>query len=160
MQVKIYIGESLLDTFPNENIELTSAVSSISDITKNLTDFTRSFTVPASDNNNQLFKHYYNANIDNTFDARTKVSGRIELDGMPFRYGKYRLEKVSVKQGKPYAYTIQFWGNTINLKDDLKNDELSALDLSAYNHEYNSANVKTGLQTSLFSGDIVYPMFA
>lgn len=160
MQVKIYIGESLLDTFPNENIELTSAVSSISDITKNLTDFTRSFTVPASDNNNQLFKHYYNANIDNTFDARTKVSGRIELDGMPFRYGKYRLEKVSVKQGKPYAYTIQFWGNTINLKDDLKNDELSALDLSAYDHEYNSANVKTGLQTSLFSGDIVYPMFA
>lgn len=160
MQVKIYIGESLLDTFPNENIELTSAVSSISDITRNLTDFTRSFTVPASDNNNQLFKHYYNANIDNTFDARTKVSGRIELDGMPFRYGKYRLEKVSVKQGKPYAYTIQFWGNTINLKDDLKNDELSVLDLSAYDHEYNSANVKTGLQTSLFGGDIVYPMFA
>jgi len=160
MQVKIYIGESLLDTFPNENIELTSAVSSISDITKNLTDFTRSFTVPASDNNNKLFKHYYNANIDNTFDARTKVTGRIELDGMPFRYGKYRLEKVSVKQGKPYAYTIQFWGNTINLKDDLKNDELSVLDLSAYDHEYNSANVKTGLQTSLFGGDIVYTMFA
>ena len=160
MQVKIYIGESLLDTFSNENIELTSAVSSISDITRNLTDFTRSFTVPASDNNNKLFKHYYNANIDNTFDARTKVTGRIELDGMPFRYGKYRLEKVSVKQGKPYAYTIQFWGNTINLKDDLKNDELSALDLSAYDHEYNSDNVKIGLETSLFSGNIVYSMFA
>ena len=160
MQVKIYIGEYLLDTFPNENIELTSAVSSISDITKNLTDFTRSFTVPASDNNNILFKHYYNANIDNTFDARTKVAGRIELDGMPFRYGKYRLEKVSVKQGKPYAYTIQFWGNTINLKDKVKNDELSILDLSDYDHQYNSENVKLGLESSLFSGDIVYSMFA
>lgn len=160
MQVKIYIGEYLLDTFPNENIELTSAVSSISDITRNLTDFTRSFTVPASDNNNILFKHYYNANVDNTFDARTKVAGRIELDGMPFRYGKYRLEKVSVKQGKPYAYTIQFWGNTINLRDKLKNDELNILDLSAYNHTYNSDNVKTGLTSSLFSGDLVYSMFA
>lgn len=160
MQVKIYIGEYLLDTFPNENIELTSAVSSISDITKNLTDFTRSFTVPASDNNNILFKHYYNANIDNTFDARTKVAGRIELDGMHFRYGKYRLEKVSVKQGKPYAYTIQFWGNTINLKDKLKNDELNVLDLSDYDHQYNSENVKLGLESSLFSGDIVYSMFA
>ena len=106
----LYIGNDKLELFGNENIELTSQVGSISDITKNLTDLAKSFTVPASAINNQIFKHYYNANINNTFDARTKVEGRIELDGMPFRYGKYRLEKVSVKQGKPYAYTLQFWG--------------------------------------------------
>ena len=156
----LYIGESKLELFGNENIELTSQVGSISDITKNLTDLAKSFTVPASSINNQIFKHYYNANVDNTFDARTKVDGRIELDGMPFRYGKYRLEKVSVKQGKPYAYTLQFWGNTINLKDKLKNDELSALDLTAYDHEYNSANVKLGLTDSLFGGNIKYSLFA
>jgi hypothetical protein len=160
MKVLLYIGNSLLEMFETENVELKSEVSSISDITKNLTDFTRSFTVPASENNNILFKHYYNANIDNTFDARTKVSGRIELDGMPFKYGKFRLEKVSVKGGNPYAYTIQFWGNSVNLKDTIKNDELSALDLSAYNHTYNSANVKTGLESGLFSGDLVYSLFS
>jgi len=156
----LYIGEDKLEMFGTENIELTSQVSSISDLTKNLTDLTKSFTVPASSINNQIFKHYYNANIDNTFDARTKVSGRIELDGMPFRYGKYRLEKVSVKQGKPYAYTLNFWGNTINLKDKLKNDELSSLDLTAYDHEYNSTNVKLGLTDGLFGGDIKYSLFA
>lgn len=156
----LYIGEEQLEMFGTENIELTSQVSSVSDITKNLTDLTKSFTVPASSKNNQIFKHYYNANINNTFDARTKVSGRIELNGMPFRYGKYRLEKVSVKQGKPYAYTLNFWGNGINLKDKLKNDELSALDLTAYDHEYNSDNVKLGLTDSLFGGEIVYSMFA
>ena len=160
MKVLLYIGNSLLEMFETENVELKSEVSSISDITKNLTDFTRSFTVPASENNNILFKHYYNANIDNTFDARTKVAGRIELDGMPFKYGKFRLEKVSVKGGNPYAYTIQFWGNSVNLKDTIKNDELSALDLSAYNHTYNSANVKTGLESGLFSGDLVYSLFS
>ncbi len=160
MKVLLYIGNSLLEMFETENVELKSEVSSISDITKNLTDFTRSFTVPASENNNILFKHYYNANIDNTFDARTKVSGRIELDGMPFKYGKFRLEKVSVKGGNPYAYTIQFWGNSVNLKDTIKNDELSALDLSAYNHTYNSANIKTGLESGLFSGDLVYSLFS
>jgi hypothetical protein len=110
MLIDLYIGEDKLEIFGNENITLTSSVTDINDITKNLTDITKSFTVPASDINNQIFKHYYNANIDNTFDARTKVNGRIELDGMPFRYGKYRLEKVKIKGGQPSVYTIQFWG--------------------------------------------------
>ena len=51
---------------------------------------------PASDNNNAIFKHWYDATIDNTFDARIKVGGRIELDGVPFRQGKWRLSKVKV----------------------------------------------------------------
>jgi len=152
----LYIGESKLDLFSDENIELTQQIGSVSDITKNLGDLTRSFSVPASENNNSLFKHYYNANIDNTFDARTKVNGTIELNGMPFSNGKYRLEKVIVKQGKPYSYSLQYWGNFISIKDKIKNDELSILDLSAYNHAYNSTNVKTGLTGSLFGGDIIY----
>jgi hypothetical protein len=160
MLIDLYIGEDKLEIFGNENITLTSSVTDINDITKNLTDITKSFTVPASDINNQIFKHYYNANIDNTFDARTKVKGRIELDGMPFRYGKYRLEKVKIKGGQPSVYTIQFWGKGINLKDIIGDDELSALDLSAYDHDYNSNNVKLGLTDGLFGGVIKYSMFA
>jgi hypothetical protein len=160
MLIDLYIGDDKLEIFGNENITLTSSVTDINDITKNLTDITKSFTVPASDVNNQIFKHYYNANIDNTFDARTKVNGRIELDGMPFRYGKYRLEKVKIKGGQPSVYTIQFWGKGINLKDIIGDDELSALDLSAYDHDYNSNNVKLGLTDGLFSGAIKYSMFA
>ena len=60
----LYIGQSKLELFGNENIELTSQVGSISDITKNLTDLAKSFTVPASSINNQIFKHYYNFHID------------------------------------------------------------------------------------------------
>ena len=162
MQIDLYIGNDKLEVFGNENITLTSSVTDINDITKNFTDITKSFTVPASDINNAIFKHYYNANIDNTFDARTKVEGRIELDGMPFRYGKYRLEKVSVKNGKSSVYTIQFWGKGINLKDLIGTDELSSLDLflKELDHLYSGSNVKLGLTSGLFSSDIVYSMFA
>jgi len=100
------------------------------------------------------------ANIDNTFDARVKQSGRIELDGAPFKYGKWRLDRVQVKQGRPYAYTLTFWGNLVSLKDKFKNDELKDLDFSAFNHAYTSANVKTGLTSSLFGGDLVYNLFS
>lgn len=160
MIIKLYIGNDYLDRFKDEGIELTSSISNINDITKNTTDYTKSFTVPATNQNNKVFKHYYNANIDNTFDARVKQNGRIELDGAPFKYGKWRLERVQVKQGRPYAYTVTFWGNLVNLKDKLKNDELSSLDLSAFDHELSSVNVKAGLQTGLFGGDVVYNLFS
>jgi len=149
MIVDIYIGNFKLDMFKDESIELNSSVANINDISKNTTEYTKSFTVPASHINNKIFKHYYNANINNTFDARTKVDGRIELSGIPFKFGKWRLEKVSVRKGKPYAYTINFFGNLVSLKDKLKNYELKDLNLTAYNHAYNYANVKQGL-TSLY----------
>lgn len=160
MIIKLYIGEESIDRFKDENIELNSSIANINDITKNTTEYTRSFTVPATARNNKTFKHYYDANIDNTFDARVKQSGRIELDGLPFKYGKWRLDKVQVKQNRPYAYTLTFWGNLISLKDKFKNDELKDLDFSAFDHAFTSSNVKTGLTSSLFGGNLVYNLFS
>lgn len=160
MIVSLYIENEKLDLFNDETIEVNSSVADVNDITKNKTDFTKNFSVPASEINNRIFKHYYDASLDNGFDARTKVSGRIEIDGFVYRYGKFSLLGAKVKQGKPSSYNIIFYGNLVSLPELLKDDELSSLDLSAYNHEYNSDNVKDGLESSLFSGAIVYPLFA
>ena len=160
MIVDVYIGNFKLDMFKDEGIELNSSVANINDISKNTTEYTKSFTVPASHINNKIFKHYYNANIDNTFDARVKVAGRIELSGIPFKTGKWRLEKVNVKQRKPSSYTINFRGDLVSLKDKFKDDELSVLDLLDFDHDYTSANVSQGLTSSLFSGDVIYNLFA
>lgn len=159
MFASLYIGNDKLDLFKDESVELSSSVANINDITKNMTDYSKSFTVPATHNNNIIFKHYYNANIDNAFDARIKHTGRIELYGFPFKTGKWTLNKVSVKQGRPSSYTINFVGNLVSLKDKLKNYELKDLNLSSYNHSYNPTNVKTGLTSSLFSGAVVYNLF-
>lgn len=156
MFASLYIGNDKLDLFKDESIEINSSIANVNDITKNTTDYAKSFTVPASHNNNRIFKHYYDANIDNAFDARVKVSGRIELDGLPFRTGKWSLEKVSIKQNKPYAYSINFVGNLVSLKDKLKNDELSSLDFSALNHNHDSDTVKGYLQAN---GDLIYILF-
>lgn len=160
MVTKIYIEGFEINLFQDETMELNSSIADTDDITKINSDYTKTFTVPASDNNNFIFKHFYNADIDNTFDARTKKDAYIEMDGFPFRVGKIRLEKVSVKSGKPSAYTINFWGNLVNFKQLIKDDELNSLDLSIYNHEFNSDNVKLGLTSGLFGGDVVYNLFS
>lgn len=156
MVVQLYIDNDKLDLFKDENIQITSSITDANDVTKNSGDYSKSFTVPATENNNRIFKHYYDATIDNTFDARTKVNGHIYLDGLPFKNGKWRLTKVAVKHGIPSSYTINFFGKLVSLKDKFKKDELKDLDLSHLDHSYNSTVVKDGLQNGLYNNKIVY----
>ncbi len=159
--LKIYIENQLVDLYKDEAIELNSAVANSEDVSKLNTDYTKTFTVPASDRNNYIFKHFYNADIDNTFDARTKKDCRIELDGMPFRTGKMRLEKVAVKNGRASSYTINFWGNLTNFKTLIKDDLLNSLDLLQYDHVYNYDKVKQGLTSGIFaSNNLIYNLIS
>jgi len=159
MKSDIYIGGTKLDQFKDESATVVSNVLDISNIEKNLGDYSKTFTVPASKNNNLLFKHWYNANIDNQFDARVKVDGRIDIDGMPFRIGAFRLAKVNVKNQKVSSYTINFFGNFVSLKDILGEDELSDLTfLDRFSHDFTYDKVRQGLQGSLFTGDVKYTL--
>ena len=49
MILGVFIEGKRLDLFEDENIELNRSVQDIKDISKVYTDFTQSFTVPASD---------------------------------------------------------------------------------------------------------------
>jgi len=161
MKVDLYIGLDKLDQFNDEPVEVVSSVLDVSDITKNTGDYSRTFTVPASRKNNRIFKHWYNANIDNGFDSRTKIDGKIEIGGVPFKKGKFRLYKVSQKKGVADSYTINFTGNLVDIKDTVGDDKLTVLDLTSFNHDYNSANVLTGLGSSgLFGRDLVYTLMS
>ena len=159
--VNIYIQGQLLDQYDDETIEITSSVLDVSDLTKNTGDFSKTFTVPASSNNNKIFKHWYNASIDNGFDARTKVDGNIDIDGVPFKTGKWRLSETTFKDGVVDGYVINFFGNLPNIKDTLGDDLLSDINFVKHNHEWTAANVIEGLKgeldsTSYTDRDIVY----
>ena len=150
-----------VDMFNDETISLTSKIQDVRDISKVFTDFSQTFTLPASRTNNKLFQHWYNASIDNGFDARNKKDAVMELDFSPFRRGKIALNNVKLKDNKPFSYEVVFYGNIINLKDLLGDDELNTLpQLDNYTHNYNDSNVKTGLQTGLSSGKIIYPLIS
>ena len=77
-----------VELFSDEKIQVTSSIQNVNDISKIFTDFSQSFTVPASPSNNRIFKHWYENSIDGGFDARTRKNAFIELDTIPFRKGK------------------------------------------------------------------------
>ena len=167
-KVSIYIKDSdgvfqQVDLFEDETISVTSKIKDIRDISKVFTDFSQSFTLPASKKNNKIFRHFYNYHIsEGAFDARKKVEARIEINYIPFRDGKIFLNGVKMKNNVAYAYNITFYGNTVSLTDLLGDDELSQLDLSTYDHDYGASQVKTGLTTGLNLGgsttNLIYPL--
>jgi hypothetical protein len=161
MITAIYLGNEKLDQYKDEGITVTNRVLDITEIDKNKTDSSNAFTVPASARNNRIFRHYYNINIDNTYDARKTQKGTIEVGGMPYKDGKWQLLKVNVQNGLPISYVLNFSGKLTSIKDLAANLELRDLDLTAYDHPYNSTNVKTGLTSyGLKSGDVVYTLLA
>ena len=133
--------------FKDESVTITQSIKNVKDIDKIFTSFSKTFTLPASKINNKIFKHYYNFDIVGGFDARTKKSSNIELNDLPFRTGKIKLEGVDLKNNKPHTYRITFFGNTVTLKDTLGEDKLGNLSwLDNFVQPYSSADVKNILQ--------------
>ena len=145
--------------FDDESVVITQTIKNVKDIDKVFTDFTRTFTLPASKTNNKIFKHYYNYHIQNGFDARTRKSANIELNTLPFTDGRVKLEGVDLKDNKPHTYKITFFGSTVTLTDLVGDDTLASLDsLTSFNAIYNSTNVKAGLQADPTTNHLIVPL--
>ena len=160
-KLQLYIGGERLDLFADETVSMTQSIQNIKDIEKVFTEFTQPFTVPASSSNNKIFKHYYNFDIANGFDARQKASSSIELNFIPFKTGFIQLTGVELRKNLPYAYKITFFGNIINLKDILGESELSSLTFpNSLNRPYKFGSTSTGILGAMNSGlqSIIAPL--
>ena len=144
--IQLYIEGQRVDMFKDESVSITQSIKNVKDIDKIFTEFTKTFTLPASKTNNKIFKHYYNFDIVGGFDARTRKSATIELNYLPFKKGKIKLEGVDLQNRKPKAYRITFFGNTVELKDILGESKLSDLDLSAYTLNYSGGTIAAYLR--------------
>lgn len=153
--VQVYINDEIIDLFNDEKITVTSSVQNITDISKVYTDFSQTFTVPASTRNNAIFKHYYNNDVDG-FIAKERQPARIEVNYTPFRRGKIQLEGAEIVNGEAQNYKITFYGDVVTLKDLFGDDKLKDLDYDLQ-FERNGTNViNTITDTSLL--DVRFPL--
>ena len=124
---QLYINGQRVEMFKETNITITDTIKDVKDVSKVFTEYSQTFSIPASKINNKIFKHYYNSDIQNGFDARIRATAKIELNSIPFKNGYIRLEGVDLRNNKPHTYKITFFGNTVSLKNLLGDDLLSSL---------------------------------
>ena len=166
-----------LELFADESISVTSSIQNFRDLGKIFTDYSKAFTIPASDHNNKILYHWYNSevgattienplNLTDAFDHRITYFGYIEIDTIPFRFGKWSLKGSKKTDNKIESYSINFTGNLVQLKERFKDDKLNSLAyfedgvrISYYdelNHLYDLANVQARVTDDNY--DILYPL--
>jgi hypothetical protein len=170
-QYEIYTQVSeRVELFQDEKISVTSSIQNSNDIGKLFTDYSQSFTVPASKHNNALFSHWYESDVDNGYDHRKRYDAYIELDTLTFKVGNVQLEKANKKNGFIESYSITFYGNLTQLKDKFKDTKLRDLQTGVFaaffgtdnfwnlfNHEYNSTEVRDRV-TGYTTFAVYYPL--
>jgi len=160
-KIQIYVTTDetkRLELFNDEQINVTSTVQNIQDLSKNFTDFSQSFTIPASDYNNAILQHFYQSDVNSSLDYNIRLDAFIEIDLTFFRRGKLQVEKANLKKGRPDSYTVTFYGDGTSLKDFIGEDLLSDLDYDAYNHLYDWSEIYQRITNSTNTYDVKYPL--
>lgn len=159
-KVQVYIEGQRLELFKDEVVQIISSVQNVNDIAKVFTDFSQSFTIPASEHNNAIFKHFYENAIDSSLDHQVRRAASIEIDFILFRTGKIQIEKSNIKNGRVESYTITFFGDIRTLQDFFGEDKLNTLDMSPFTHFYSGAEVQDRIEDALTDFDIRYPLIS
>jgi hypothetical protein len=168
----------LLTMFKDETLEITSKLNDIEKLSNVFMDVTNTFTVPAAENDH-IFKHYYDSDIDDPINANIRLDAYLEIDSFPFRYGKVQLEGVTLKKQRPDNYKITFYGGLLQLTDLFGEDTIDRLDydkvivgqskdyvkyrdnLSRLNFEMNETNWYGALNDPSFKdGDVMTPLIS
>ena len=157
-KVQLYIEGNRIELFNDEQIQVTSSIQNVQDISKTFTDFSQGFTVPASDVNNVCFEHWYNSDIDFTTDNNLRKDAYIEINLTTFRKGKVQLDGATLTNGKASSYKLTFYGEGVTLKDTFGEDLLSDLDYTDYAHEFTSAEVLARIEDGGNTYDVKYPL--
>ena len=113
---------SRADTFNDESIVVTDKIQDSKDVGKIFTTFSTTFQLPATQRNNEIFKHYYNQDVIDGFDARRKIEAIIKINGIDTYDGFIELNKVKLEYGRPKTYEVFFTGKFTELKSLFKDD--------------------------------------
>ena len=148
-----------LELFNDEEIQINSSIQNIQDLAKVYTDFTQSFTIPASPHNNRLFEHFYQTDVDAENNPNIRRNAFIEIGTIPFRSGKMSIESSNVVKGRVESYSVTFYGDLTSLKDKFGDDTLKDLDLRSYGHAYSGTEVSNRVHVNA-NYNIRYPLIS
>ncbi len=155
--IKIVVGDNLevLDMFADEGISIKSVVKDMNDPKKLFTDFSRSFTLPASKQNNKVFKHYYNIDIQNSVDSRELIPAKILMNNSVYKVGNVRIDGARVRGGLAIHYKVTFIGKLSELSRQIGKDKINELDFTSLND--NSFDFISEIQNTT-KRDLMFPL--
>ena len=143
-----------VDMFEDSDFKLNLSFAEIQDITKRNSTYSKSFYVPGSKHNNDIFQHFFNLNASFTdYDVRRKMDAVLTYDGYEILTGYLRLNFVNV-ENTDVIYNLTFYSEFGNLIAGIGDKLMYDLDLSSMNHPYDAEAIALA---SMYDPDIYIP---
>jgi hypothetical protein len=156
------IIEYELDLFESVPIPIVKSINDIENIAERKSDFSKTITLPGTQNNNDIFSSIFNLNrsVVNTntynfapdFNPSLKADAILYKNGVVILQGYLQLVNINVVDDYEIEYEVIIIGRTANLFQDLGERKLNQLDLSAYNHTWNFTNIQASWTPSAARG--------
>ena len=134
------VGELDVTDHSDFPLAMTFQISDIKDLTSTSGDYSKTFKIPATKNNNKLLKNPYISNIDNEVNITENKKCRILVNNLFSIVGLIKITGVSGYGETPSHYDCVFFGNNLSWADDLSN---------LYMHELNWGTNSEGLEYNL-----------
>ena len=109
---KSVVGELEVSTHSEFPLSLTFSISDIRDINARKGSFSKTFKIPATKNNNQLYKSVYLVNSTSSNNISNKKPCRILINNLYSIQGLLQLKSVGTSD-KPEYYSCVFYGDNV-----------------------------------------------
>jgi len=159
-------GQVQLDTYGDENIAITYNIDDITDIESKFGNYSKTFDLPATKNNNKFFKHLSDLQADvSQFDTLRGHKCELLSNDITIFEGLLYLNEI-VKVKTETKYKVNLVGETIRFIEALGDATIRDLDFSELEHEFSVSNLTDSLfgsllqttSTPLFTNNILYSL--
>jgi hypothetical protein len=159
MITELYIDGQRLDLSDDIDIRLTYSITDIENPVERKGTVSRTIEVPGTPNNDNVFGSIYR--FDQWvigFDPSVRVNAYVLQNGVEVFNGIAQLLAVK-SDGQFKTYEIGLYGENVNLFKQLGDSELTDLDFSELNHEWDAPNIVDAWTNSVGStgNDYYYP---
>ena len=111
MITQIIIPSSgVIDLYDDVPISLNYNIANVRTPDKRNADFSKTITVPGTDNNNQLLAHIFDVNIERWFNPNKKTNVEITVGTVSVMKGIMRLARINNLQNKKIEYELEIRG--------------------------------------------------
>ena len=160
---KSVVGELDVTDHSDFPLAMTFQISDIKDLTSTSGDYSKTFKIPATKNNNKLLKHTYTPNIDTDVNLTENKKCRILVNNLFSIKGLIKVTGVGGYGETPSYYDCVFFGSNLSWADDLSNKYMNDLDwgVNGQNLEYNKTSIMATWQDEncdSSTSPIVYPI--
>lgn len=137
-----FVGGEFLDGFGDEPVNYSIKAVDFQKVDVSFNDFSKSFMIPATPLNNQIFKYYFDPSIIDSFNPFAENKAEMWVNQELYSTGQITLIDIDIVSGNPQQYQIQFYSDTIDLESALNDKGIDQLSWSGLDHSATASLVR------------------